>query len=368
MADAPYLTPARRPAGVTVAASILGMLSILGLLVIALSFTSVVLMHNPALRNPSPYQAPGEQTIAAVGDLILAGLLAFGLWTAIGLFRLRRWARYSMIVIGVLTFLMWSGFAALMLVLTHFLRVMAKANLPAQAAGLMSKVLVGIAIFELAIGLVGLWWAIYFSLKRVRLAFALAGSAASKTPMLPISDPSAPIDIAAPAAQKGFWQVVVVVLAWLMLFGGFAILAFAWLRLPFFFLGMILRGNGALAGILVFAAIQLFAGAGLLRRMRAGYWTAVASTMVGLLNAGSFLIPSCAARALAVGNELNQRWMPQPPNSFMDPAQLASLQRHSLMASGVFSIFIFLFFLYALYRCRNWYLGDSRRVVDGFAD
>ena len=207
MADAPYLTPARRPAGVTCAASILGMFSILGLLVIALSFTSVVLMHNPALRNPSLYQAPGEQTIAAVGDLMVAGLLGFGLWTAIGLFRMRSWARYSVIVIGILTFLMWSGMAALILVLTHFLPAMAKVNLPAQKAGLISKLLAGIAIFELAIGLVGLWWAIYFSLKRVRLTFAGARGMLLPTATPSIGEPLATMGAAQPVGQKAFGRL-----------------------------------------------------------------------------------------------------------------------------------------------------------------
>jgi hypothetical protein len=348
---------------VTIAASLLGVMSVFGLLGIGLAFASTFLMPNPALR-----QAPGGLAIAAIGDLILAGLLAFGLWTAIGLFRLRRWARYSVIVIGILIFLMWSGMAALMFVLPHFLPVAVKANLPAQEAGLISKVFVGIAIFELAIGLVGLWWAIYFNFKRVRLAFAAARGVLLPTAAPSMGEPLATTGAAPPAGQKSFWQVVTVVLAWLMLFGGVMILAFAWIRLPFFFLGITLRGNGSLAGMLVLAAIQIFAGAGLLRKLPSAYWTAVASQVIGILNAVSLLIPSIAARATEVSNEFSRLWIPQPPDSFINSTQLASFQRYSIMAGGVFSVLILLFFLYAFYRCRSWYLGDSRTAVDGFAD
>ena len=107
---------------------------------------------------------------------------------------------------------------------------------------------------------------------------------------------------------------------------------------------------------------------GCYKKLRSAYWTAIAWQAVGVLNAVSLLIPSIAARATEVSDELSRLWMPQPPDSFIDPAQLASLQRHSITASGIFCALIFLFFLYAFYRSRSWYLGDSRTAVDGFAD
>lgn len=327
----------RRPVGVTVAALILGLMALFGLLVIALSFAEMFLMDSPAL-----HEAAGTRTTMAGFDLISACFFVFCLWTVVGLFRLRRWARYSVVVIGAALFLLSLAISALLLVVRRFIPAAPPAKMSAAQFHLASGLLIFIAVVYLAFALIGLWWVIYFNLKSVRRAFAAAKIGAILREEQPL-----------PETPDGAWHAVVLAFACLMLFGSLIMLGLASLQV-FFFLGIIVYGKIAIAAYLIFAAIQLFVGIGLLRKLRPAYWTAIGWQVFGAINVALFLIPAYAARVLAAQSVVSGRFsFPLPTNQ---PAML-HMQREFMTLGGAISLVLMLFFLYALLRCRRWYVG-----------
>lgn len=328
----------RRPVGIVIAASVLGVIGVLGLLSVAWSFAGVFLMHNQVLPKGSAVEA----TIGGV-DLFFAGALLFCVWTAVGLFRLRPWARYSIITIGVLVFAFCGIISAAMFVLRHFaptLAGMAGAAAPSPELGI---VFVAIGLFYAASALIGVWWVVYFSLRGVRLAFATGGA-------------SMTVHEAIAASAYGPWRTVVVVLACLMLLGAAALALMAWLRPPLFLLGVVFRGNGSLALTLLLAALDLFIGVGLLVRLRAAYWTAVAYQAFGVLSMVLMLIPGYTARVLAAGSEFGRRFIASPG---VGSSTVVYMQRQFIVLGAIFGLAVMLLFLYALLRCRHWYLGEG---------
>ena len=94
-------------------------------------------------------------------------------WTVVGLFRFRLWARYSMIVLGVLDFLFFASLSAGLVWLRSNPFVVAmearpNPGMPVSPGALM----IGLSAFYAVLALIGVWWVVYFNLARVRLAFA----------------------------------------------------------------------------------------------------------------------------------------------------------------------------------------------------
>jgi uncharacterized membrane protein (DUF2068 family) len=190
-------------------------------------------------------------------------LALWGILTAIGLFRLRRWARYSVLVIGGCLALVGIPSMLMMLVMTmvalplpptvdasqaHTFQVMAKAGLG-----------IGAALYAMMSG-VGISWLVYFNRKTVREGFAGApGQIAESRRPLPIS----------------------VVAAFSML-GGPSCALMAFLPLPAAFLGLTLHGWGKVAVYLVYAALLTAAGVGLWRLEEWGRRLALAMQVLGL--------------------------------------------------------------------------------------
>jgi hypothetical protein len=328
----------RRPVGVVVAASVLGVIGLLGLIGVVLSFAGVFLMKNPMVP-----QGTGVEATIGAADLFFAGTLVFCVWTAVGLFRLRPWARYSIIVIGALVFAFCSIVSALMFVLRHFAPTLAGSAGAAAAPAALGTVFVAIGLFYAAVALIGVWWVVYFSLRSVGLAFATGGT-------------SVTVHEAIAASAYGPWRTVVVVLACFMLLGGAALLAMAWLRPPFFLLGVVFRGNASLAVALVLAALDFFIGVGLLVRLRAAFWTALVYEAFGVLSMILMLIPGYTARALAAGSEFSRRFVVSPG---INSSAMVYMQQQFLVLVGIFVLAIMLLFIYALLRCRHWYLGEG---------
>src|ERR1700735_5378711 len=87
----------RRPAGVVVAAVVLGLMALLAILGTIVSLVASVYMHPPV-------NIPGFHVFMVVFNLFALGILGFCGWTVVGLFKMRRWARVSIVVIGGLEF------------------------------------------------------------------------------------------------------------------------------------------------------------------------------------------------------------------------------------------------------------------------
>jgi hypothetical protein len=163
----------KRPAGVTASAVILAILSLLQIvfgLCMALAGTLSHEKGSPAAALPG--------WVGIIMYELCAIFLIFAVWgiaTAIGLNGLRRWARFSTIIIGglmaVFGLLMMLG--GLVAFVAPQLSAASAATPHLQSAQLMVRAVLGVMeLIYAAIAGVGVWWLIYFNRKRVREAFA----------------------------------------------------------------------------------------------------------------------------------------------------------------------------------------------------
>ena len=164
----------RRPAGVVLAAVLLGIVAIFGILCTAPGVVFAIFTHNPVLPNAfRPYVV----FTSAIG-------LCFFLWcawTVIDLFRMRGWARISAAVIGVLIAIFSAVAGGGLLAARRFAPV-----LPAGATTMnVSSLIVDMAICYFVLAAIGLWWAVYFNLAHVRAAFGSAQLMVTNPEILP---------------------------------------------------------------------------------------------------------------------------------------------------------------------------------------
>jgi hypothetical protein len=269
--------------------------------------------------------------------LLCAIFVALSVWeilTAIGLFRVRRWARYSVLIIG--------GALALIslfsLVVTLVLLI---APLPG-AAGMdasqvqhmhsISRVVFGvIALFYAFLGALGVSWLVYFNLKKVRDIFAgLPGQA--------------------PESPRPF---LISLLAVLSLIGAAGCLLFMFMPLPGVIFGLILHGWWKAAFYLVHAALLAAAGIGLLRLLEWGRLLTMALQVIGVAQHVVYLVrPSLYLRYTAEVNQIINP-MQQPPSP---------LQIQSLLHSVSFGIGIL--FLGAIIAVLHYYRGAFARPAE----
>lgn len=191
-------------------------------------------------------------------------LAAWGIMTSVGLFRIRRWARYSMLVIGGCLALM--GLPAMLIALATFAMPMA---LPptvnasqAPTVHAMTGVVMGlVAVFYGIMAAVGISWLVYFNLRKVRELFS-----------------GAPEQIA--ESRRPFLISVVAVLS---IFGAVSCALMAFVPFPGAFLGMVLYGWQRAALYLVYAVLLGAAGVGLWQLEEWGRRLSLGMQAVGLL-------------------------------------------------------------------------------------
>jgi uncharacterized membrane protein (DUF2068 family) len=288
----------KRLPGVIVSAIVLILGSLLQLLLAAgMAFAGAV-EHNL----PASSLHPGAPPIPAWMPIFMYGLCAFfvavavwGILTSIGLFRLRRWARYSTLVIGGCLVLIGLPSMFMMLVL-----LAVPLPLPpsvdasqAQTVHAMTRVMFGvIAVFYGLISAIGVSWLIYFNRKKVRETFTGAPGQIieSRRPFL--------ISIIAVFSMIGAVSCTLMVL----------------LPIPAGFFGWILHGWQKAAYYLIYAALLGAAGVGLWRLEEWGRRLALAMQAFGLAHYVAFLAyPSMMMR---YSEAINREWnLPQPQPS-----------------------------------------------------
>ncbi|HTZ90138.1 MAG TPA: hypothetical protein VMA71_07350 [Alloacidobacterium sp.] len=160
--------PNEKPGGVFAAAIVLALMGAFGLL--STAFSAVTLFFTSHAIAPA---IPSVRILLAVAHLLMLAAVLWSFWTVVGLFRYRTWARYSIIVLGILDFLV---FALLSAGLAWLRRNPFIASMDAHPNPSMpfspGALMLGLSIFYALLALVGLWWVVYFNLTRVRLAFA----------------------------------------------------------------------------------------------------------------------------------------------------------------------------------------------------
>lgn len=163
----------RVPAGVVVAAVVLGLMAFVGLLIAAFSAFALFVARTALIpRITSVRMAAGAL------DALLIALVILAAFTIVGLFRRKPWARYSMILLGLLDFVVF----AIMTVGVLVARVksgMDTMTLPNNPSVTLGEILLWLAAFYAVLALIGVWWMIYFG--RTRMLGIFSGPAARLT-------------------------------------------------------------------------------------------------------------------------------------------------------------------------------------------
>ena len=214
-----------RAIGVTASAVVAILGSIFALLMAA------VLVASPYIAPPQS-QPPNSGQLVIAGAAMFAALAAIGIWTSVGLFRLRSWARTSILV--------FAGFLAAGCIFS-LLIAMAMPMPPAITAGTEHSIRRTMAvIFGIPLA-IAILWLFQFNTQSTKAAFASP--------------------IAGPASQR---PLSITIMGWVCIVGVASCLFCILARLPAFLFGAIL--NGWIAGVfyVLFGAVSLYIGKGLL--------------------------------------------------------------------------------------------------------
>jgi hypothetical protein len=196
-----------------------------------------------------PEMAMPPATLKAIGvamGVVFACLGVWGIWTSVGIFRRRNWARISILVFAVL--LAFMGACALLPIL-----VMPFPSTPGVSAGLMEHTRWAIAAFYGTLLSIGAWWLVLFNTKATKQYFAERE---------PARESARPLSIG--------------ITGWYLLIGAACTALAVVLRMPAVFFGLIVTGWYALPFYAAYTAAAIYLGIGLLRlRERARLWSIV---------------------------------------------------------------------------------------------
>jgi hypothetical protein len=312
----------KRPFGVTFSAILLFLGSSFQLLMAfltALSGAVVGKIPSAGLHGataPPPIPAWMPVVMYALSAFFVA-LSVWGILTTVGLFRLRRWARYSMLVIGGGLALI-NGIQMLFTAILLFVPMPVPPSVDAsQAHTALAATKIVFAVLTLIYAVlcaVGISWLVYFNLKRVRDVFSgTPGEAPGSPRPFPIS-----------------------VLAVLNMIGSGCCLVTVFLPFPGALFGWILDGWGKVAFYLVFAALSAAVGIGLWRLREWGRLLMLGLMAVGLANSVVYLVRP--ALMLQYNTEFYRRMnvpQPQVPAQFQSLMPIATFGFAILFAFGI---------------------------------
>ena len=249
-----------RPVGIT-ASAIVAILGSILVLLVAMGMIAALFM---GMQPPSP---PNSTQSLIGGAGIFAAVGVYGIWTAIGLIRLRPWARTS-ILIG-------ASFLAAICIFA-FLATIAVPTPPDMSPATVQQVHRLMAIFCGIPVAIAVWWLIQFNAQSTKAAFASS---------IPDAAPPRPISIT--------------IIAWSSIIGGASCLFQILTGLPAFVLGVVFTGWMARVIYAFLAALSFYMGKGLLdlrerARLLAIAWFAFWFVHLGLVT----LVPPLKQRLL----------------------------------------------------------------------
>jgi len=286
----------KRSIGVTVSAIV----TIVGSVFTAL-FGVLMLAPFAMSQSDSPEAPPYARLAGFVMAGLMFGLAAWGVTTAIGLLRLRRWARACILAFSVFMILVFGSGALVM----AFLPLPAPPNAP---SGLMTGLRIGIVCFYGILSLIGGWWLYLFNRASVTAQFA------------PGPPPARPLSVS--------------MIAWFLLFGGVACFAYSWLPSPAMLFGFTITGWHAKAAYLLLGLLQLWLGIGLLRLRPLSRVLTIGFFLLGALNSLAFaLLPGSAARVMQAMAALPASMRQPTPADF--PLPLGAMAVTAVITCGV---------------------------------
>ncbi len=354
----------RRPAGVIIAAVILGLMAVGGIFGGLVSVGVSIFM-----QMPTNAAMPGERGVMIATTGLMLCFFLFCAWTVVGLLQMRVWARYSILVLGGLLFLV-SAVACIAMIFMRNVIPMppTAAPSPVNFQGLFIGFLLA---FYGSFSLVGAWWLVYFNLAPVRAAFSGAGTPAGlegaavsrvEMPGAVVGDvrTAAPVAVAPKAAVPG-WRIVIIVWACLLLFSIVGLPMMLVLHPPLFLFGAILRGSAAMTWSLVFVALQIYLGVGLLKKWRAAWYLGVVWQIYTIAFYLAFLVPGVWTRFMAYEQEVMGHWISgvSAPNVAVVMSSMGPLMRVSMAFGGIVGVAIVVVLSVALIQRREDYLGAS---------
>lgn len=301
----------KRSAGVTVIA----ILSMLGsLFTFAMGILILVVMFMAPVHSSNQFPGPPIffKVIILLGSLMYLLPAVWGIVTSIGLWRLKNWARISIIVFSVLLTLMGVCSGLMMLVVP-----MPPTPNTALDPSVMTGIRISMGAFMFALAGMGVWWLVFFNRSKVKEQFG-------QVPFVPVTGTQLPTNqnslstLAStniPGVNKR--PLSITIIAWLLLIGClFLPLCFV-LHTPAVLFTKLLIGWPADLFYLSFAVAQLCIGVGLLRLKPAARMAAIIIFAFGSVNAAVFyLAPGGHARMLALMERQQSMfpWMRMFPN------------------------------------------------------
>jgi hypothetical protein len=211
---------------------------------------------------------------------MFATLAGLGIWTSVGLFRLRSWARTSILV--------FAGFLAAFSILTLLMtRVV---PMPPETTAVTEHTVRQTTAVMFGIPLaIAVWWLIQFNTQSTKTAFAS-----------PVTEPASPRPLS------------ITIIGWVCIVGSASLLLWIPTRLPVFLFGAIFKGW--IAGVIyaLFAALSLYIGKGLLDLRERARILAIAWFGFGLVHGTVVtLVPPLRQRMLELQRTLAQN-QPSP--------------------------------------------------------
>jgi hypothetical protein len=289
----------KRSPGITFAAVIALIGSIFTLLFGLLMLA--IMMFAPI---PTPSQSPVSPTFMRAMFVLLSLFYLlpaiWGIVTSIGLFRLRNWARISIIIFSV-PLLLLGVFAGLVSLLMPVPAGVDTASNPS----IILAIRLGMGLFWLTMIGIGVWWLILFTRTSVRAQFAAAPApGAMALPAPPNQGMSPPITV--PTGPRR--PLSITIIAWLLLVGCGLLPANLLLKAPMVLFTTMITGWAAAAFCVAYAIANFFVGRGLLRLQPWARKAAIGLYGFGLLNTAVFYFaPGGRARMVALME--NQRSM-----------------------------------------------------------
>jgi hypothetical protein len=275
----------RRPVGVTASAIVAFLGSTLALV------TAPLIVGAVFLEQPQASQAPPPP--AAI--LILSGLMCvilggLGIWTAVDLFRLKSWARTSILI--------FAGFLGASSLFTALMFMVVP--MPPNVSGdtlryFRATMLIGMAVPIL----IAVWWLVQFNTASTKAAFASVD--------------------AQPVSPR---PISITIISLMMLIAGIWCFVPILTRTPGFLFGVALTGWAAAIVYTVFAVVSIYTGKGLLdlreptRKMAIG-WFAFWFIHAALVT----LVPPLRQRML----KLPMTFVQDPKTPLPDPSMLINI-------------------------------------------
>jgi len=272
----------RRSGGITASAVIAIIGSVLCLLFGGFFILVAILVRTMPNLPASPGRPVSPVVALAIQSVLYLGFGVWGLVSAVYLLKLKNWARICFQVFAGLLCASSAMLAMMILALRLLLPQMAppQANVPPGTMAIVFGLFVFLALLQLALGI---WWLVYFSRRHVKAQF--------------LGEETVPTPSRRPLS--------ITIIAWLFIVGGAFTPFHFFLSYPAVFFGFALRGRPAQLTYLLFGAICLLAGIGLLRMKPAAHSLAVVYYVFGLLNlTSSFLLPGSFARMQALLREM----------------------------------------------------------------